>query len=403
MELHESVLISLLSYAIRAEHPAFNEVNNISWDRLFEEAAAHQVHTLLYPLIADLGEDSIPAPLLSKWKQETKSAAARQLQHVEQVNTIIKVFHNNSISVIALKGLVLRNYYPKPELRTMGDGDLLIHKANMKKAKKLLQKMGYRLKENTPRHFCFSHKYFPLLEMHQCLSEKEIQCIYPDLTTAVLKRSERIEIKGMDASIFTLSIEDMFLHLLLHFAGHLMSEGIGLRSVCDIVLFLEKEGLKLDMGYLQDKLLTCRLTHLAATLVRLCEKYFSLKLPCIFPGAVEDSDVDLLMEDILDAGVYGRKTMNRDISGSLLKYYSSCNHEKHNTLTLKHKALFYFPCSKWLHSRYWYAKKFPLLLPVAWIHRGLRNCFRLKSLYLYKEAAIISQNRALLINRLKLR
>jgi len=402
MEIHESVLLSLLSYAIRAEHPDSLMINNFSWDNLYEEAVNHQIHSLLYPLISDLMPDSIPAPLLIKWKQKTQADAAGQLQHIEQVSTIVKVFQSNSIPVIVLKGLVLRNYYPKPELRTMGDGDLLIHKTDMKKVKRILLKLGYRLKETTPRHFVFSHRYFPLLEIHQCLSEKELQCTLPDLTSVAFKRTERIGVKGFDIYVLTLSKEDMFLHLLLHFAGHLMQEGIGLRSVCDIVLFLEREGLKLDMGYLQDKILSCGLTHMTATLVRLCEKYFSLKLPSIFPGAVEASDVDLLMEDILNAGVYGRKTMNRDISGSFLKYSSSLNPEK-NILALKHKIVFYFPARKWLHSRYWYAKKLPLLLPVAWLHRGLHNCFRLKSLPLYKEAAVTIQDRALLLNRLKLR
>lgn len=402
MEIHEKILITLLSHAIREEAPAIHPHDNFSWESLYQEAEAHHVHTLLYPLVANAKTASIPEPLLTKWKINTQSAAARQLQHIEQLSTIIEAFQEEHIPVIALKGLILRNYYPHPELRTMGDGDLLIHKEDMKRVKKLLRQRGYRLKESTPRHFSFSHKYFPILEIHQYLSEKEAQKTFPTLTSNAFKRTLTEEIPGTGIKVLTLSTEDQLIHLLLHFAGHLMLEGIGLRGVCDIVLFLEAKGWNLDMGYVQDKALSCGLSHMGATLLRLCEKYFSLKLPCIFSAGVDDSSVDLLMEDILKAGVYGRKTMERDISGSLLKYHTFGKDKKHINC-LRYKIQFYFPNSKSLHYRYRYAKRLPLLLPVAWLHRGVHNCIRLKSLRFYKDAAVLSKERALLLTHLKLR
>lgn len=70
----------------------------------------------------------IDKEVLNKWKLTTFQTGVNQIQHIKKISEVLSVFNDKSLPVIVLKGLVARDLYPRPELRTMCDADLLVHK-----------------------------------------------------------------------------------------------------------------------------------------------------------------------------------------------------------------------------------------------------------------------------------
>ncbi|MGB8454370.1 MAG: nucleotidyltransferase family protein [Anaerocolumna sp.] len=401
MNRNSQILIHLLSKAIRNQNPdmIFNEP--IDWNAVYEEAVAHQVHTLIFPVLSQLPPEYKPArELMGVWQKAIKITALFQLQHIHQISIVLNDFNREDIPVVVLKGLVLRNYYPQPELRTMGDADLLVHKEDMIRAEKLLKAIGYKAGKISNKHISFYYMNYPAIELHWALTDKESREDSLQFSSMIWDNTIDTKINGVPALI--LSAEDQIMHLLFHTVHHLLSTGFGLRQLCDFVLFLEAKDHTIN---LEDILIKADFYHIhkyTIALLLVCNKLLDYKIPDILYATSNDSYIDLLINDILKAGVYGRKSQDRDAGTRLLKYID-INESAHKFNSLHNVILFLFPSVHKLSQRYDYAKKLPLLLPFAWIHRFANNLKRLNTLQLSKDIETSGKDRAKLLQWLQLR
>ncbi len=411
MNKDSKLLINLLSAAIRNRQPDVRPEETVNWDAVYEEAAAHQVHTLLFPVLLKLPPEYKPEErLMARWQKETALAAFEQIRHMEQIRDLLLLFHQEGIPVIVLKGLVLRNYYPCPELRTMGDADLLVRKKDMIKAKKLLKSYGYRLKENSARHSCFQCEDFSDIELHWLLNDRESGAELAEFTDQVWEHAPNARIGETPALV--LSTDDQILHLILHTAHHFRSTGFGLRQLCDFVLFYEANAGNINTEQVLERAKLYQIHKFTGTLFLLCHKLFDLEIPGLQSDPAEDSLMELFLDDIIKSGVYGRRYPDRDTNSRILKYTGfdkslqgfSLQGLSPQGFTLLHKwSHFLFPSPKKLNYRYSYAKKLPLLLPAAWLHRILHNLGKMKTLKQTDNFEGIRRDRSKLLQWLQLR
>ena len=56
---------------------------------------------------------------------------------------IFQAFEENGIEYMPLKGCNMKKLYPKPELRPMGDADILIHTDQHEKISTIMRKLGF--------------------------------------------------------------------------------------------------------------------------------------------------------------------------------------------------------------------------------------------------------------------
>jgi hypothetical protein len=406
MNTNTEVLIQLLSKAIRGQ--TADNIDNITdeminWDVIHKEAIDHQVHTLLFPIISRLPEKYRPdSKLMILWQKETLLEASAQIAHMDQMSRVLNRFHSESVMLVALKGMVLRSYYPNPELRSMGDADLLVQEKDMKKAIDLLRSMGYKKGETGVKHTSFEQDSFPEIELHWALTTKEGKENLLTFTSEVW--NNLIETHIGDAPVLTLSVENQLLHLLLHSVSHMISAGFGLRQLCDVVLFVEANKDVISWDVLLSKTADYNIDIFARTLLVMCKKYFNLDIPTAITTSIDEYYIDLLLEDIVNAGVFGRRSNRRDTSDRVSKYINlsdtSCKYA-----SVYNIFLFLFPPAKKLGYHYNYACKYPFLLPIAWIHRAFHNLKRLDSLRFPMDKTIeaTSKERAKLLHWLQLR
>lgn len=373
MNKNQIHLSTLLSAVITNKKINFIDFNDADWPGIYEEAHAHEVHTLIYQLALDIIPRGVSNDeLISKWKKEILISGVTQFQHIEQIRKIFCEFNKARIHFIALKGLVLRDLYLNPERRTMGDSDILIEQNHLKKAEEILTKEGYKILNDSSKHIKFIHSTHLPIELHRHLISSSLnnKNVY-QFECIVWKNAKNAVVCSEPALI--LSNEDQILHLLLHMAGHLSSSGFGLRQLCDLSVITEKKRNEIDWDMVYEKTNEYGINIFTSALYNICNKLLSISIPSPYESKyIEESHIDCLIEDIFSGGTFGMRTIERTIS-SLQQPYINFNSSGFPEKKFFNIIHIIFPSRNKLGERYLYAKKYPLLVPAAWVHRIIRG------------------------------
>lgn len=410
------LLIRLLSVAIRGEafFDADFDYRRVDWQEVFYEADKHQILPLLYPVIKDNGRKlHIPDELLKKFTQCALADAAVQERNYAAIGSVLRRLSDSGIPVIVLKGLVYRDLYPYPYFRTMGDYDLLIKPDHMDIAARILYEAGYYFYADDEKEASYHHDSLSKIDLHrQLISTRKFENI-DSFNHSAWIHAEPIAVSG--AHVLSLSPGDNAIYLLFHTATHIISGGFGLRQLCDFTLFVEYYRNEIDWDKFFRTAAMLSIDVFAKVLMEVCNILLELEIPkasllvrqkqqnyqthkaqdtqgenYVFQERQEDEAlIRSVIEDIFDAGVFGFSS-NERITSSRLLYYSSGQ----EVGTLWGKAFMYIkllmPSPGKLDVRYQYAKKCPLLLPVAWIHRIIYCIFRRDIGFLEKTAILVS-------------
>lgn len=148
--------------------------------------------------------------------------------------------------------------------------------------------------------------------------------------------------------------------------------GFGIRQVCDIVMYSNTYGEKINWQLLLGWSREIHGEFFAAALFQIGRKYlvFDEKKAC-FPEEWRKIKVDesMLLRDILDSGVYGYESRERMHSSNLtLNEVDRQWHKKRGFTVLRT----IFPPVKSMKREFSFLKTAPFLLPIAWILRILK-------------------------------
>lgn len=370
MNHNAKYLCDMLSAAIRDSKAPFPS-DAVDWEWLFKTAGEHQIIPLLYPVVREISQSSKgpDESMLRKWKNITLISAADQNRRVKEISKVLSEFSKRQIPVIVLKGLVVRDYYPNPALRTMSDVDLLIHSENSELAKEILRNFNYCITDSIGKHDTFKHAGNMTIEVHTKLTGPRFSDRVKAWEEKVWDKSIPIMINGVQAR--TLSLEDHLLFLCIHMAAHFIGGGFGLRQLCDFYLYVEHNKNLVCWAYILEKASEFGLESLIAALFAVCEKLFGMQKPqAINSVNIDEEYVDLLIEDIIAGGVFGRSVLDRRASANLI----SLQRIKRGMVfrlpgSLGRVFLFLFPPRRAIANKYKYLNKYPFLIFAAWIHR----------------------------------
>lgn len=400
MDQTQKNIISILSSSIRGEKVDHLNIDNINWLDVFEEAEAHNITALLYPTLKYLSQyHTIDKNLVSKWIRRSLLCGIQQIKHIKQMSKVFENFREANIPVIALKGLVVREYYPHPEFRSMSDADILVHRADVKKAEKVLMNLGYYKSSSIEIHSTFDHKNHLSIDLHWTLvNELHIKTV-SDFDKTLWTNTRTVTMNGLP--VLALSLEYELLHLILHMASHMMKSGFGLRQLCDVVVFVEKEKENIDWNLFFEKAKTYKIEKLVMTIFILCKELFNMGLPN------EDSMdyfkrnqyTDLLVNELFSSGVFGKRNRIRINSTRVL--HDNYNNKETSTRKINFIISFLFPSPKNLSRKYFYAKKCPLLIIVAWIHRIAYTLYH-SGLSIFEQIRSLCSTSTIARDRLKL-
>jgi hypothetical protein len=384
MNITEIQLVQLLLSAIHEGKKEIDSTQIIKWKSIIAEAEAHNVKGLLYSAINKSEYlKYVEKESLEQWKRDTLFTGISQIEHIRQISKVLKVFNKENISVIALKGLVVRNFYPNPELRTMSDADVLVKREDLNRVKKLLNDLGYIEAETTEAHIVFEHAGHYDIEVHWTLTDMNYFKGQPVFENQIWENT--IKVKVGDSEALSLSFEDLAVHLCIHMAVHSVSSGFGVRQLCDLVLLVEKKGHLIDWSSFLNKIKKCGIEKFTISIFLVCTQLFNMTIPKALNNIklVEEELLTLLINDIFSSGVHGKRSISRMFGNQLA--YNSSNLDSLNSVGIVKKfiMLLFSPNNK-LSDRYSYAKKNIILLPIAWIHHFGRGVFNKEYSFLSK-------------------
>lgn len=368
MNENQQMLINLLSTAVNLNKTEIAKNENIDWNYIYEEAKVHQIHTIIYPLISELINECSPdEKLINTWKKGTLKMGALQAQNIEQVKYALDSFYRSGIKTVILKGLVLRELYPYPDLRTMSDADLLIHKEDLKKAKRILLDLGYSEGDASSRHIEFCHKSHLTIELHWAINDnysKGARYFQSNLWDNVAP------INFADIPVLSLNSEYQLIYLLLHLLEHTLYLGFGLRQLCDVALFIRSVEKTIDWDIFDNIVKQCKLDKFTKIIFSICEQFFTLDIPNMYiPQNPSEAELIQVFTDIILSGdVFGKRNASNSYSGFILDNLKLDKGAGFKSRFL-HDLYQLFPSPEKLPLRYQYAKDHNMLLPAAWIHR----------------------------------
>ena len=167
------------------------------------------------------------------------SDAYHFVQGEDDIRMAMTSLQEHRISFLLFKGEVLRQYYPDPELRTMGDHDFLVHAQDQEEADEALRHLGYR--RFIDNHAVWTYvKGNTILEFHNTMFYEELsnQTDYRGYFEKVWETAE----PGSRAGEYRPEPNLHFVYLICHMAKHIINKGVGFRPFLDLSFFIRKKG-----------------------------------------------------------------------------------------------------------------------------------------------------------------
>lgn len=276
-------------------------------------------------------------------------------QRNAQTERFSQALAGQGIDHILMKGYVVKDCYPLPELRTYGDIDLVIRPEDRKKCHEFLLRQGFQVKTDWEPVYSYT-RGMEFYEIHTQLLDADIPG-KPQIRQWFSRIWSNAVPDG--AHRFVFQTEYHFLYLLTHLAKHICGSGAGVRMYMDIALYLRRFGESMDWDRVRRGLRELELTEFAVTILCFVEHYFGIKNP--LNGDTSEDILEELADITLSGGIFGREGQH---SGTLTMKTQVANATPAGTLLRR-----LFPGAKTIETRYTYLQKRPWLLPVAWVHR----------------------------------
>lgn len=328
------------------------------------------VYRTAYNLLFDENTNS---QLFDVWKKNVIQNGVAQLAATQEIGHVLTSAEKIGLSPVLFKGLVLASLYPEPSMRFTSDADLFIPHKQRSAMEELLLSLGYTMivtasKDHVPVYCINNNNRCLSIELHDCLWEDYTGLQADILESLDLANSNSlITISPFGFPICTLGHTEHLIYQLFHIAKHFSFEGMRLRFLTDITLFINAYKNEIDFPRFWEAMNMLGYTLFCCSILKICSTYLGLDKTVILPEYKDILISDELIDDILLAGKITKfQTENWASTDMLANYFM---HNSKASSGTKRKFEIFFPMPSDLKDKFSYARKYPFLLPIAWIHR----------------------------------
>ncbi len=332
-------------------------------EKTYKYAQEHQITPILYYGLCGTSGfmDNVFGKKFFKSTMNLSFYCAEQSETIKSVN---KAFKENGIEHLLLKGTIIRDLYPCPEMRLMSDADILIKEDAYSKIKPIMQAVGFEEQYESDHELVWKKNDYTI-ELHKRLVPSYNKDYYEYFGDGW----KLATVKKDDSSEFFMTPEDSFIYTFVHFAKHYRDAGIGVKHLTDFYVLTEK-GPALDFDYIENELKR----------LQLLEFWKNIKntLECWFKSREWDEKTVYITKKIISSATFG--TEDNRTQARALKASKETKHFK-----MKRIMTNIFPTYKGMCQKYNFLKKAPFLLPVMWIVRWIEAIFSPSKIKAQKE------------------
>ena len=377
MEKTNLEFLSLLKSSLKNEKYDGEKIDFEDLVYIYKMSEIHHVVPMIYN--AAYNEDffkECDANFQAMFKSSAFRYIFSQIQRTNHFLEVYKKLSEKNIKILVFKGIIFRNMYNNPDDRISSDEDILIKKEDYEKVKEFFLSEGFEFIDKGEECAYFSKSTGLCIEVSTSLFSHESRAYghLNKLFEDVFEKSIKINIDKID--ILTLSHEQHLIYIVFHNMKHFLTGGFGIRQVADFSKYIETYGEYINWEKFWSDLKDLNYDTFALNLIEISLKYLGFNDDKItYPDNITSFDElknsqkyyinsESLINDILDAGVFGASTMDRKHT-ALMTLDAVEDKKKSNRL----KAV--FPNVNYLKDNYTYLQKYPILLPVAWGQRIL--------------------------------
>ncbi|MBR5569914.1 MAG: nucleotidyltransferase family protein [Oscillospiraceae bacterium] len=318
----------------------------------------HKINNLIYYGAKNCGIDA-SSPVMKNLFLVTYQAMCADERQREQLSKLFAAFDANGIEYMPVKGVLLKALYPKPDMRIMGDADILIRLEQYEKIRPIMESLGYTEKLESDHELIWTHPSL-YLELHKRLIPSynyDYAAYYGDGWQLGHPSTE-------NPCRYEMTDEDQMIYLFTHFAKHYRDGGIGIRHLLDLYLY-RKAKPNMDIAYLERELKKLQLDVFHAHIVKTMDVWFD--------GASADEMTDTITDFLFGSGSFGAKVTQRVARGVR-------NKSKNGGGAKQVRARFwlrviFLPYGQ-MCTKYPVLKKLPILLPVMWVVRWFQTLLK---------------------------
>ena len=359
--------IGLLKYALELV-PFHSE--NIQWNRIIHLAKAHHVEVMLYEAASKLPDGMKPSSAaLQMLEQEAMTFIIQDANQISEVETLMSAFDKHGLSAIMLKGWIMKDLYPRTDLRSRADTDIFIHSQDELKIHEIIMNHGYKTNGfGEKKDTVYSKVPFITLEMHKNLFmyEDDWNKIFNDASSSLFIWNRTKKLDGYN-NIYKMDADMYYVYHIAHMVKHLVSGGggIGIKAILDLWLFRSANEEQMDFARIDADLKTLSLTRFAKTVYELACSWFSGKEINYSNDSIREFG-----EYIFDCGAYGH-------SDNFVANNEAMRETKKPTRIgyIRRRA---FPSKSSMEKRFPKIKQHPVMLPYYWAKRLWRDGMRRK-------------------------
>jgi len=328
-------------------------VAGLDWDKVLAYAEFHKVEGMLYLQCRGL----LPKNKLALFGMKGMLQFKDSLKKAAAVEQIERAFTERAINFSVVKGVEIAQLYPAVKERAMGDIDLVVKSEDRERAGEALVEIGAKLKERVCEGV-FEWIYDlegVAIELHDHL---QYETSTAGESFRYTERIWDIVLTKENSSRLALDWNFHLVFLIMHLEKHFVGEGVGLRLFIDLAALCQK--VEINQKQLEADLEQVGLLKFASLCFAFCEKWFDVAMP--FCAKLDETFYKNFTEKVLENGLYGECETGRQ--NRILTSVSSRGR-------LGAALNRYFPPLATMKSEMnlGYLEKWPILLPIAWVHR----------------------------------
>lgn len=336
----------------------------IDLNALYNTATAHSLAGLVYIQCRDWMDER------SYFYTAFLGDVFYSVNRTEMLREISERFERERIPHILMKGAVLRDTWPVPELRSMGDVDLIIHTQDRETSDRIMIN-DFGCRKMVDNHAVWTYYCGKLeFEVHDHMFYESLanRCDYRKFFDSVWDHVQKESVFGISSEMLYIPDTSFhFLYLMAHTAKHVINKGIGFRSFLDMV-FLAHTANELDWDYMESVLEELQLLDFTRTCFALCEEWFKVQMP-LGEKKISHRFFQETTEKVLQDGIFGLDNRQNEAAHSAKELKKSTYPYWISVIILTFQKLFppyedmqLIPWYSWVDGKPW-------LMPLAWIYR----------------------------------
>ena len=356
--MRRAVLWSPLTEADRVQ------LGQINMEKLFEMAYAQSQGELIYAYLTKQ-KVRLPDAIEKTVKRMMDHAIHRELLMNAERETIYQFMDAEGIWHCSLKGILIQPLYPTVGTRYAADNDILIDATRSEELRLYLLERGYQVLGLGYKHDSYLKNPSYHFEFHKTLIDSELCREAEEYLDGIFPRLKKA---GETGFLYEMTLEDFYIHTIVHAFVHYHSKGTGLRYIVDLYYYLRCNGKDMDMEYVQKLLAFFGMEDFEGTMRSLSELLFGeVQVRTEYSDAQEK-----MLAYMFTAGSHGNDELYAKNCVANFKSESKTGLGR-KLQYIKHRM---FPDMEWYRKNYPVLYRWKILIPFFVVYRMIRGILR---------------------------